>query len=298
MRLGNETAALHGYVGGKEGLSMIYALIAVAAVLCAVWLWLNVILVKDKEDTPAKSGNHRVPVERRDEAGAQQPVAPANTSVAPHRLAAAGGARPVFNPDLAGHTDDADANANDARPEDAGAVHSPVSTGERADDPTTLDTSGSPDDSEDPAVAVSDVEVLSQTGSGSKSVFRRENAPFRLYTHRVPMFATDTWQRVFTRLTEEPWILGWIAFQDKRVGAADSDYEESLIAALCEYWQMANRLRLEVGLSSFMETSIQAEEGKVWLITAVDDAWLALFVDADADPRELTHTLLDDVHQD
>ncbi len=141
------------------------------------------------------------------------------------------------------------------------------------------------------------VEVVHDEPQKQKSVFERPLHPFKLFEHQVPAFAEDKWQNVFLQLTEDDLVLGWIAFSGESVGACDREYDQPFLEVLRSYRRTVEKLRREVGMASIHETSIVGDEGQVWMITAVDDAWLALFMDRQTDAASVTARMLDAVRQ-
>lgn len=154
----------------------------------------------------------------------------------------------------------------------------------------TLSTS---DDEADGDVA-REVEVLSDSHRTPK-LFNKPQYPFQLYEASVPEFGHDVWKDCFRRLTEDPRILGWVAFQNDTLGAADGDYDSTFIDVLRTYRKTVERLRKEVGMTSIHESSVIGEEGKVWFITAIGEAWFALFLENHSDPKALSERLLEPV---
>lgn len=142
------------------------------------------------------------------------------------------------------------------------------------------------------------VEVIHPSSGKQKRLFDRPAYPFLLHSAQVPEFEADGWQRCFQQLTDDPRVLGWIAFREETVGASDSDYEPSFLEVLRTYHRTVDRLRREVGMAAVQETSVVGSEGKIWFITAVDDAWLALFLDYQTDAKLLTEGLLTPVLRD
>ena len=134
------------------------------------------------------------------------------------------------------------------------------------------------------------VEVMD--GLSPKSVFRRAEHPFVLSEASVPALSEPTWQRMFYALTENRHVLGWIAFEGDKVGAADHEYEMSFIDVLRGYRRMVGKLQKEIGLSAVTETSIVGDEGRVWVLTVYEDSWIALFVDEEVDVAEITAAYL------
>lgn len=136
------------------------------------------------------------------------------------------------------------------------------------------------------------VEVLTNS-SGAPRIFEKPKLKYQLMAADVPDFANATWRECFERLTDDIGVVGWIAFQDRALGASDRQYDEEFVDVLADYRQTLERLRNEVGLSKIQEASIVGEEGKMWFITAVDDVWFALFVERTTDIEELSHRLFD-----
>jgi hypothetical protein len=285
---------------------VIYGLMAIGVVLCALWLWANVLLVRGGESRPgeAKEGGQR-------QKGTGHPQTGEVAHSARHQALADAGEKPhvALQPETAASS--ADTENGDLIQLDRRRVHDVVEAGHAivsvsgADQRNLSDSTMQVHSAEGPTAAhsaddadtgESRIEVLPQAES-RRSVFEHKEYPFQLYAADVPMFVEEAWKRAFTRLTEDPRILGWIAFHRERVGAADRDYDEGLRKVLCDYRRAAERLRAEVGLPRLSETSISAEEGKVWILSAADDAWLALFVEADVDAPELSRRLLAEVHQ-
>jgi len=135
------------------------------------------------------------------------------------------------------------------------------------------------------------LEVVAKNDPNRK-MFERPAYPFRLQDAQVPIFNDPAWKQSFYRLTEDEKVLGWIAFHNDTLGAADRDYDLSFLEVLRNYRRSVERLRKEVGLSHVVETSVVADEGKVWFFTAVEETWFALFVDKDVDMNELSKRLL------
>ena len=103
------------------------------------------------------------------------------------------------------------------------------------------------------------------------------------------------WQTAFKRLSDDERVLGWVAFHDERVGASDRSYDQDFLEALRQHRRATEKLRRHVGLSQVTETAVVGEEGKVWFLTVMDDAWFALFIDKDVDGVRLANELLDPV---
>ncbi|MCL6636319.1 MAG: hypothetical protein K6T26_00105 [Alicyclobacillus sp.] len=135
------------------------------------------------------------------------------------------------------------------------------------------------------------VEVVSTPAPG-RGVFAARRPPFLLYEANAPQLAAEPWLACYTALTADERVLGWAAFAGEALGAADRVYEPALLDGLRAHWRSAQRLRKEAGLSRVLETSLTGDEGRVWMLAAVDDVWLALFVEADADLQGLSQQLL------
>jgi len=129
------------------------------------------------------------------------------------------------------------------------------------------------------------------------NVFARRSYPFRL-NETVPTFESELWKNCFYRLTEEEQVLGWVAFAGETVGASDRDYDSNFLDVLRAYQRTVEKLRKEVGLSHVSETSVVAEEGKIWFFAVVDETWLALFADRSADVHELANRLIAPVRKE
>lgn len=139
-----------------------------------------------------------------------------------------------------------------------------------------------------------DLEVVAQgSGRHGRKVFdQTQEHPFRINVFAAPLFESQSWVECFYKLNEEPSVLGWIAFQENSVGASDRDYDDDFVDVLRAYKRSVEKLRHQVGLSTVLETSVIGEEGKVWFLTPVEDTWLALFVDKEADIEQLSTCLL------
>jgi hypothetical protein len=124
------------------------------------------------------------------------------------------------------------------------------------------------------------------------TVFGRKNRPFSLNETAAPLFGREPWLTCFYKLCEDPLVLGWIAFYDDVVGASDHDYDSAFVETLRAYKQSVEQLRQQVGLTQIVETAVVGEEGKVWFLTPVEDTWMALFVDREADIEALSERLL------
>lgn len=138
---------------------------------------------------------------------------------------------------------------------------------------------------------------LMETDHAKSKVFGRASRPFHLNALAAPLFAQDAWTDCFLRLAEEPAVLGWIAFYQNSVGASDRDYDDEFVDVLRTYKGSVEKLRRQVGLTQVIETSVVGDEGKVWFLTPVEDTWMALFVDRDADIERLSDRLLAPVRQ-
>jgi len=171
--------------------------------------------------------------------------------------------------------------SNQTPPADVGTQQSP------ALEPTARDSSASH----------ASIEIVGDERPSGSTPFSRPMYPFRLNETSVPAFAEEMWRHCFHRLTEESHVLGWIAFQGEVVGASDRAYESTFLEVLRNYRRTVEKLRKEMGLSHVHETSIVGDEGKVWFLAAVDDAWLALFVDRDVDIQELSDRLLSPIRE-
>jgi hypothetical protein len=136
------------------------------------------------------------------------------------------------------------------------------------------------------------VEVIAPEPHKGSKVFEREPYPFRLYGTTVSAFAEERWLRCFHRLTEDEGVLGWIAFHEDTVGASDREYDQKFVDSLMTYRKTLEEIQKEVGFSHILETSIVGEEGKMWFLSAVDDVWLALFVERTVDVEQLSQRLL------
>lgn len=145
----------------------------------------------------------------------------------------------------------------------------------------SVEENASGDTVENTLVAVKDsvaVEVVHMKNAKT-GIFDRPVRPFQLYDVRVPDFASDAWQQLFYRLTDDAKVVGWIAFQDETVGACDREYDQPFLDTLRNYQRTVSKLQKEVGISRLSETSIVGEEGKIWFVTVVDHAWIAMFMD-------------------
>ncbi|QQE77384.1 hypothetical protein [Alicyclobacillus sp. SO9] len=137
------------------------------------------------------------------------------------------------------------------------------------------------------------IEVLqNRTLNSREGIFAQRRQPYYLNEVNVPDFTRQDWVQSFLYLTNHDGVLGWIAFSQETVGAADRKYDEDFLDALRSYRISTDRLQKQVGLSRVVETSIVGDEGKVWLLTVVDEIWFALFVDRDVDSWALTRDLL------
>lgn len=143
-----------------------------------------------------------------------------------------------------------------------------------------------------PSVTASMAVEVVHDAPGRKSVFARPEHPFCLNEVQVPEFTADVWRDCFYKLAKEPQILGWIAFSGEAVGASDREYEGSFLESLRAYRRMVVRVQKEIGLNEITETSIVGDEGKVWFLTVVDDAWLALFMERTANIDHLLSDVL------
>lgn len=123
------------------------------------------------------------------------------------------------------------------------------------------------------------------------NLFARRAYPFRL-NETVPVFDHEVWRSCFYRLTEDQEVLGWVAFAGEIVGASDRDYDTSFVDVLRSYQRTVEKLRKEVGLTHVSETSVVAEEGKIWFFAVVEDTWIALFTDNSVDVHELAQRLI------
>lgn len=140
-----------------------------------------------------------------------------------------------------------------------------------------------------------EVEVVTESVR-KPNVFARRSYPYRL-NETVPTFESELWKTCFYRLTEEEQVLGWVAFAGETVGASDRDYDANFLDVLRAYQRTVEKLRKEVGLSHVSETSVVAEEGKIWFFSVVDETWLALFADHSVDVHELANRLISPVRQ-
>lgn len=144
----------------------------------------------------------------------------------------------------------------------------------------------------------SELEVVAAAQvKAANTPFARKATPFQLNTTMVPAFHQKQWQRCFYSLTEDPHVLGWIAFENDVIGASDRVYDTNFSDVLRNYRKSVEKLRREMGLSYVHQTSIVGEEGSVWFLTAIDDMWLALFVDCEVDIKELSDRLLTPLRQ-
>ncbi|GGJ06599.1 hypothetical protein GCM10010885_14660 [Alicyclobacillus cellulosilyticus] len=146
------------------------------------------------------------------------------------------------------------------------------------------------------ALRAEPVEVVEGKRSGAK-VFARGGAPYVLHDVSVPAFAEETWRRCFAALCSEPAVVGWVAFAGETVGAADREYDDDFLDVLRQYRRSAGKLRKEVGLSDAAETTIVGEEGQVYIWTGLDDIWMVLFVERQADARQLAARALQSVSE-
>jgi hypothetical protein len=126
-------------------------------------------------------------------------------------------------------------------------------------------------------------------------VFHHRDQAYVLHAVNAPMFSDMAWQTAFKRLSDDERVLGWVAFHDERVGASDRSYDQDFLEALRQHRRATEKLRRHVGLSQVTETAVVGEEGKVWFLTVMDDAWFALFIDKDVDGVRLANELLDPV---
>jgi hypothetical protein len=172
--------------------------------------------------------------------------------------------------------------------------HSPSSAESVESEPVTLleETRTELDPAEDDLEQNPPVEVIAPESSRGPKVFERQTHPFRLYGGVSSAFTEERWLRCFYRLTEDAGVLGWIAFHEDMVGASDREYDQKFVDALKTYRQSLEALQKEVGISHIHETSIVGEEGKMWFLSAVDDVWLALFVERSLDVAQLSNRLL------
>jgi hypothetical protein len=129
-------------------------------------------------------------------------------------------------------------------------------------------------------------QVESREESGG-AVFRGRRERFLWYPSRVEALADERWRAVFEWLSDAREVLGWIAFEGDTVGAADRNYDESLLDVLREHRRSVARVQREVGLSAVREWLIVGPEGTVGVLAAPNEVWLAVFLDQDADVQAL-----------
>lgn len=137
-----------------------------------------------------------------------------------------------------------------------------------------------------------EVSVADTASPKTTGVFRDRDRPYVLHEVNVPLFTEQNWQTAFKQLTEDERVLGWVAFHEERLGAEDRSYEQDFIDALRQHRRATERLRRQAGLSHVTETAVVGDEGKVWFLTALDDAWFALFIERDEDGMSLAADLL------
>lgn len=254
----------------KDMNGTLLGVIALGLILVCLWIWMNILLTRPKRRPDTEQST----VQERKQTG----DASAQTSGVESRLT----------------------------PEDSERVLHPVeenpeglsTVGALAGGPLARPTDSSDSSQEANAKAApgeaQDLEVVSGRPAGSKTrIFDRAQAhPFVTNTFAAPLFEDTAWVESFYRLHEDPSVLGWIAFQNNSVGASDRDYDDDFVDVLRTYKRSVEKLRRQVGLTTVMETSIVGEEGKVWFLAPVEDAWLALFVDKQADLDQMTQRLL------
>lgn len=248
--------------------------IALGLVLVCLWIWMNILLTRPKRRSVAEDARSRVPQAQSEVSEERDPDKSHDHTLL---TASSGGGLP--GPEAAPEVVAAAgalAGGPLARPNDSSETTQEVNRRSSASD-------------------AQDLEVVSSrrdTGKTPKIFDRSQTHPFRMNTFVAPSFEEKTWVESFYRLHEDPSVVGWIAFHNNSVGASDRDYEDDFVDVLRTYKRSVEKLRRQVGLTTVMETSVVGEEGKVWFLTPVEDVWLALFVDKQADLEQMTKRLL------
>lgn len=235
-----------------------FLVVAVVLVLGSVWIWINVLLF----------GKRNSKGERTSSSAALPEASSSKANEQPSELASSDGTRDVSPTSDASF---APAKGMEISPE--GRSTGTLGDGNESDRDLSVVVSGEP------------------IHSATSRVFARPAYPFRI-NETIPAFDDEVWRACFYRLTEDREVLGWVAFAGEIVGASDRDYDNAFIDVLRSYQHTVEKLRKEVGLTHVSETSIVADEGKIWFFAVVDDTWIALFADHDADIHEIANRLI------
>lgn len=149
-----------------------------------------------------------------------------------------------------------------------------------------------PEEAGPATTATPEAEVFDPTVDHKRTVFGQNGVPFYFQNSPESPFRSVDWTRIFHALTTDAKVLGWAAFQDVEMYAADHEYDEDLIGVLQSYRETLQRLRKEVGLTNVTEASIVGDEGKMWVIAGDNHLWFALFLDKSVDVNQVLEPLL------
>lgn len=257
----------------------LFLVVAAAIVLVVLLVWLNIMMVRrGKKQGQAESGAEKP---RRDSTG-KEPSDPSSDTLSSEM------ARQEPNHGSLDTNRDTAAESEEQRLESSHRHHRRAvrhghagpndGTGERP-----LEYTGN---HESPDVEVVQSRYQSRQTQGNK-VFDRNPLPYFLHGASVPEFDSHEWHEVFMRLSEDPNVMGWVAFHEDTAGASDREYEFGFMDVLRSYRRSVASLQREVGLSQVLETSVVGEEGKIWFLTGSQEHWFALFVDRKADVHEI-----------
>jgi hypothetical protein len=231
-------------------------LVVAGLVVISLWMWMNVVLVRKMQVDEASTNLA--------ETGRSTDIAN-NPSIESPRQ----DAQPEQPPSAESTTVDSKDFA--AAPEEEGEAKS---------------------DSVPPEPDVRDPEVWSDEGLDKRKVFGRSGMPFYIRNGVDSPFADPQWTRVFHMLKRDPRVLGWIAFHEDCMSAADHEYDDELVRVLVNYRASLENLRKEVGLSKVTEASLVGDEGKMWFVAGGQDTWFALFLDGAVEVDDILEPLL------
>ncbi len=232
-------------------------------VLISIWLWLNVVLIRRMRTEKAQAALVSSSAEGAREVSTSEPNGRMSGTLPDTSLG------PVEPNVVVGQT------PQDVRPSRTEIAFDNVSD--------TLSDSDGP---------VHNPEVYILERPEKRTAFNWKQIPFYIRNTPDSPFLSAEWMTALQKLSQDPNILGWIAFHGNTVGASDHRYDDELTEVLKSYRSMLERLRKEVGLTQVLESSIVGAEGKIWMFSGGDDIWFALFFDNAVNAHEIVEELL------
>ncbi|MDQ0189211.1 hypothetical protein JI721_11740 [Alicyclobacillus cycloheptanicus] len=97
----------------------------------------------------------------------------------------------------------------------------------------------------------------------------------------------ESWCACFDHLSNDPWLLGWVAIRDTELIAADHAYEEQFLRAVQGYVNASRALVNILDANKQVQFTMQSAEGQMWLLPAQGNMWVMLFATNDSGLRDI-----------